>query len=77
MESSATGVIIMQCTRLLKEAFEGPPGPWSYFTDRSPGAGLFGTIDRLNAAAASRTSRAGGTACSPWPNGMEPSLRRS
>ena len=59
MPDSAISVIIMQCTRLLKEAFEGPPGPWSYFTDRSPEAGLLGTIDRLSAAAASRPSGSG------------------
>jgi hypothetical protein len=61
MTDSATGVIITECTRLLKEAFEGPPGPWSYFTDRSPDAGLLGTIDRLNAKAASRASGSGGS----------------
>ncbi len=55
MPDSAANVIILQCTRILKEAFEGPPGPWSYFTDRSPDAGLLGTIDRLSAAAASHT----------------------
>lgn len=61
MATSATSVIITQCIRILKEAFEGPPGPWSYFTDRSPTAGLFGTIDRLSAAAASRASGASGS----------------
>jgi nitroreductase len=59
MPDSVTSVILMQCTRILKEAFEGPPGPWSYFTDRSPEAGLLGTIDRLTAAAASRPSGSG------------------
>lgn len=39
--------------RMLREAFEGAPGPWSYFTDTSPGAGLFGTIGGLSAVQAS------------------------
>jgi hypothetical protein len=42
---------------MLREAFEGPPGPWTYFTDTSPGSGLFGTIDGLSA---SQASHAGG-----------------
>ena len=40
-------------TRMLREAFEGPPGPWTYFTDTSPGTGVFSTINGLTAAAAS------------------------
>ena len=40
-------------TRMLREAFEGPPGPWTYFTDTSAGHGVFATINGLTAAAAS------------------------
>src|SRR5207244_9081830 len=36
-----------------REAFDGPPGPWTYFTDTSPGTGVFGTISELSAADAS------------------------
>ena len=36
-------------TRLLREAFVGPPGPWTYFTDTTPGTGLLGTIGELTA----------------------------
>jgi hypothetical protein len=39
---------------MLREAFEGPPGPWSYFNDVAPGTGVFGTIGELNAAQASQ-----------------------
>jgi len=48
-------------TRMLREAFEGPPGPWTYFTDTSPGSGLFATIDGLSAAQASRVGGPGRT----------------
>jgi len=34
---------------VLREAFEGPPEKWSYFTDVSPDAGCFGTISKLTA----------------------------
>src|SRR5260221_7182928 len=47
--------------RLLREAFDGPPGPWTYFTDTLPGSGLFGTIDGLSASQASRVGGPGRT----------------
>jgi len=47
--------------RMLREAFEGPPGPWTYFTDTSPGSGLFGTLDGLSAAQASHVGGPGRT----------------
>jgi hypothetical protein len=47
-------VMAAQFLRVLREAFEGPPGPWSYFTDKDSKAGVFGTIDGLSAADASR-----------------------
>src|SRR5207237_9401231 len=46
-------VTVSLLTRMLVEAFEGPPGPWTYFTDASPGTGIFATLGRLNAAQAS------------------------
>jgi len=47
-------VICTLLTRILREAFEGPPGPWTYFTDTSAAAGVFGTINRLSSVEASR-----------------------
>jgi hypothetical protein len=47
-------VVIQQLLAVLHEGFEGPPGPWSYFTDNRPEAGLFGTLATLSAADASR-----------------------
>lgn len=46
-------VMVSLLTRMLVEAFEGPPGPWTYFTDASPGTGLFATINGLSAVQAS------------------------
>jgi hypothetical protein len=43
-----------QLQAVLAEAFEGPPGPWSHFTDGGRGAGLFGSLEHLSAADASR-----------------------
>jgi hypothetical protein len=47
--------------RMLREAFDGPPGPWTYFTDTSPGTGVFATISRLTAAQASEPGGPGHT----------------
>jgi hypothetical protein len=49
-------VIAGLLTRILREAFEGPPGPWTYFTDISAAAGIFGTIGVVSAAEASRAA---------------------
>ena len=47
-------VVVQLVTRMLREAFAGPPGPWTYFIDTSLGTGVFGTIAELNAAQASQ-----------------------
>lgn len=54
MTDTPPAVTVLLVTRMLREAFEGPPGPWTYFTDTSPGAGLFGTINGLSSAQASQ-----------------------
>ena len=46
---------------MLREAFEGPPGPWTYFTDTAPQTGVFGTISGLTAAQASKVGGPGRT----------------
>jgi hypothetical protein len=46
---------------MLREAFDGPPGPWTYFTDTMVGAGVFGTIDHVTAAEASALGGPGHT----------------
>lgn len=47
-------IVIEQILAVLGEGTEGPPGSWSYFTDNSADAGLFGTLDKCDAALASR-----------------------
>lgn len=47
-------VVVHLVTRMLREAFEGPPGPWTYFIDTSLGTGVLGTISGLDAAQASQ-----------------------
>ena len=46
-------VTVALLVRMLREAFDGPPGPWSYFTDTAPRTGVFGTISTLTASEAS------------------------
>lgn len=53
MSDVPPAVIAGLLTRVLREAFEGPPGPWTYFTDTSAAAGVFGTISALSSADAS------------------------
>ena len=61
MTGTPPAVTVGLLTRMLREAFAGPPGPWTYFTDTSPGTGVFGTIGRLSAAAASQAGGPGNT----------------
>ncbi len=48
-ETPPAPVMMELVTRMLKEAFEGPPGPWTYFTDTKPGTGVFSTIGGMTA----------------------------
>src|SRR3989449_9853502 len=53
MSGTPPAVMVSRLPRMLVEAFEGPRGPWTYFTDASPGTGLFATIRGLSAVQAS------------------------
>jgi len=47
---------------LLRETFEGAQGASTYYVDNAPGSGFFGTIERVDAASASRPiSKSGAT----------------
>lgn len=48
-------IIMAQLNAVLKEGYEGPTTPWSYFTDARPDAGLTGTLKILSASDASRS----------------------
>ncbi len=54
MPEISTNIVIPQLLAVLREALEGPPERWSYFTDNRADAGLFGTLAPLGAADASR-----------------------
>src|SRR5206468_12908585 len=59
MTGPPPAVTVSLLTRMLVEAFEGPRGPWTYFTEASPGTGIFATIGGLSAAQASLPGRPG------------------
>jgi hypothetical protein len=61
MTGTPPAVTVGLLTRMLREAFEGPPGPWTYFTDTAPGTGVLATLGGLSAAAASRPGGPAGT----------------
>ena len=61
MTGTSAAVTVGLLTRMLREAFDGPPGPWTYFTDTSPGSGLLATIDGLSATEASQAGGPGRT----------------
>lgn len=61
MNDLPRAVIVPVLLRELREAFQGPPGPWTYFSDAGPGTGLLGTIGGLSAADASREGGPGRT----------------
>ena len=61
MTATPAAVIVSLLTRMLREAFEGPPGPWTYFADTTPGTGVFATIGGLTAAQASAVGGPGHT----------------
>src|ERR1051325_6141857 len=61
MTGTPPAVTVSLLIRMLREAFEGPPGPWTYFIDTSRGTGVFATIGGVSAAAASRPGGPAGT----------------
>jgi hypothetical protein len=61
MSEMTRATIVGVLLRLLREAFAGSPGSWTYFTDGGPGSGLFGTLDALSATQASQVSGPGGS----------------
>ncbi len=56
-------LITGQLIAVLREGYEGPKTPWSYFTDSGPSAGLTGSLERLTADEASKDTL-GSSICS-------------
>ena len=79
--SSGTGIppadMVALMVRMLHEAFEGPPGPWSYFTDLTPGTGVFATIAGLHAAEVSQGGGPGGSTIAGHVQHLSATLTRS
>lgn len=62
MSDLMPGATMMELvTRMFKEAFEGAPGPWTYFTDTSRGTGIFASVAGLSAAQASQVGGPSGS----------------
>src|SRR5262245_59151236 len=57
---SAPTTIDLATATLLRETFEGPTGPTTYFIDNDKKAGFFAVLNALSAAEASRPMRPGG-----------------
>src|SRR6266581_2967669 len=58
MTGTPPAVTVSLLTRMLVEAFEGPRGPWTYFTEASPGTGnstIAGHIHHVSASLALST----------------------
>lgn len=77
MTGTPPAVVVSLLTRMLVEAFEGPPGPWTYFTDASPGTGLFATIGGLSAVQASQPGGPGRTTVAAHVHHLSASLALS
>jgi len=60
--------------RMLREGFDGAPGPWTYFTDTSMGTGVLSTIDTLTAAQASHAGGPGHTTIAGHVHHLEASV---
>ncbi|HUL04168.1 MAG TPA: hypothetical protein VLV16_13185 [Gemmatimonadales bacterium] len=44
MTGPPPAVTVNVVMRMLREAFDGPPGPWTYLIDTSPCTGLLATL---------------------------------
>ena len=76
-QMTSPAVTVSLVTRMLHEAFEGPPGPWTYFTDAAPGTGVFATIEALSAAQASQQGGPGHTTIAGYVHHMSSSIALS
>ena len=66
----AVGLVV----RMLREGFDGAPGPWTYFTDTAVGTGVLSTIDSLTAAQASQAGGPGHTTIAGHVHHLESSV---
>lgn len=74
MTGTSPAVTVGLVVRMLREGFEGAPGPWTYFTDTSVGTGVLSTIDALTAAQASHAGGPGHTTIAGHVHHLEASV---
>lgn len=77
MNSESSHLVSSQLGHVLREAFTGPPGPWTYFTDARRGVGLLSTLESITAEEASIPVGAGGTTIAGHVNHVRSSLAAS
>lgn len=53
MNSESSHLVSGLLSQVLREAFAGAPGPWTYFTDNRGGVGLLSTLETISAEEAS------------------------
>jgi hypothetical protein len=53
MTTASTHLLSTELAHVLREAFVGAPGPWTYFTDNRRGVGMLATIETITAEEAS------------------------
>ena len=71
---TSPAVTVGLVVRMLREGFDGAPGPWTYFTDTSMGSGVLSTIDALTAAQASHAGGPGLTTIAGHVHHLEASV---
>ncbi len=74
MTGISPAVTVGLVVRMLRECFDGAPGPWTYFTDTAVGTGVFSTIDTLTAEQASHAGGPGHTTIAGHVHHLESSV---
>src|SRR5690349_16557965 len=77
MSSELMYTLSSQLSHVLREAFAGPPGPSSYFTDNRRGVGMLATIASISADEASIGAGPDGATIAGHVNHVRVSLAQS
>lgn len=77
MNSESRYLVSSQLGHVLREAFAGPPGPWTYFTDNRRGVGLLSTLESITAEEASIPSGPSGATIAGQVHHVQASLATS
>ncbi len=77
MDTATTYFLSSELAHVLREAFAGAAGPWTYFTDNRPGVGMLSTIESLTAEEASVAGGPEGTTIAGHVNHVRVSLAGS